>query len=127
MLPKRILVVDDDSDHLLICKLIFERRQFEVLALAGCDPLNNFVAEVRIFQPDLIFIDHEMPGVCGRDAIKELRGQNDLRMIPIIYFSARTELEELAKQVGADDFIKKPYKIDHLLSLARKYSDLRAA
>src|SRR5882724_11246383 len=127
MSPKRILVVDDDADHLLICKLIFERRQFEVLTLAGCDPLDNFVEEVRMFQPDLIFIDHEMPGVCGRDAIKELRGQPDLRMIPIIYFSAHTELEELGKQVGADDFIKKPFTIDHLLALARKYSDLRAA
>jgi CheY-like chemotaxis protein len=127
MPPKRILVVDDDPDHLLICKLIFERRQFEVLALAGCDPLDNFVGEVRMFQPDLIFIDHEMPGVCGQDAIKKLRGQPDLRMIPIIYFSANTQLEELAKQVGADDFIKKPFVIDQLLALARKYSDLRAA
>ena len=45
----------------------------------------------------------------------------------IIYFSAHTELEELSKQVGADDFIKKPFVIDHLLALARKYSDLTAA
>ncbi len=127
MLPKRILVVDDDPDHLLICKLIFERRQFDVLALAGCDPLDSFVEEVRRFQPDLIFIDHVMPVVCGLDAIKAVRGQVDLRMTPIIYFSAHAKLEELAKQAGADDFIKKPFVIDHLLALARKYSELRAA
>src|SRR5580704_17066245 len=124
---KRILVVDDDPDHLLICKLILERRLFEVLALAGCDPLVNFIEEVRMFQPDLVFLDHQMPGVCGQEVIKELRGESDLRMIPIIYFSAHTELEELAKQVGADDFIKKPFVIDHLVALARKYSDLTAA
>jgi CheY-like chemotaxis protein len=127
MLSKRILVVDDDPDHLLICKLIFERREFDVLALAGCHPLDNFVEEVRLFHPDLIFIDHVMPVVCGRDAIKALRGQPDLRMIPIIYFSAHADLEELAKQVGADDFIEKPFVIEHLLALAKKYSELRAA
>jgi CheY-like chemotaxis protein len=127
MLPKRILVVDDDPDHLLICKLIFERRHFDVLAMAGCDPLDNFVEEVRMFQPDLIFMDHAMPVVCGLDAIKALRGQPDLRMIPIIYFSAHAELEELAKQDGANDFIKNPFVIDHLLAVARKYSELRAA
>jgi CheY-like chemotaxis protein len=127
MPSKRILVVDDDPDHLLICKLVFERRAFEVLALNGCDPLDNFVQNVRTFQPDLIFLDHSMPGVCGRDAIKELREQRDLRMIPIVYFSAHSELEELAKQVGADDFIKKPFTIDDLIEIARKYSDLRAA
>jgi two-component system cell cycle response regulator DivK len=103
------------------------RRQFDVLALAGCNPLDNFVEDVRMFQPDLIFIDHEMPVVCGLDAIKALREQADLRMIPIIYFSAHVELEEQAKQVGANDFIKKPFVIDHLLALAKKYSDLRAA
>jgi CheY-like chemotaxis protein len=48
-------------------------------------------------------------------------------MIPIVYFSAHAELEELTKQVGADDFIKKPFLIDHLLTLARKYFDLKAA
>jgi CheY-like chemotaxis protein len=127
MPPKRILVVDDDPDHLLMCKLIFERRQFVVLAMAGCDPLDNFVEEVRMFQPDLIFIDQVMPVVCGQDAIKALRLQPDLRMIPIVYFSAHAELEELTKQVGADDFIKKPFLIDHLLTLARKYFDLKAA
>src|ERR1700743_1984759 len=127
MLSKKILVVDDDPDHLLICKLVFERRNFSVLALAGCNPLDNFVEEVRRFQPNLIFIDHEMPVICGQDASNALKAHPDLRMIPIIYFSAHAKLEELAKKVGADDFIKKPFEIDHLLALAKKYSDLNAA
>ena len=61
--PKKIMIVDDDADHLLAVNLIFQKRGYEVLALLGCESLEMLEEEVRRFHPDLIFMDHEMPAV----------------------------------------------------------------
>ncbi len=118
MTQKKILLIDDNADHLLVCKLIFERNGYEVLVLLGCEEL---IKAVDIFGPDLIFMDHNMPGICGPEAIQMLRSNPSSSVIPIIYFSAEDNLEILAKNAGADAWLPKPIDIARMLKLTNQF------
>src|ERR1700744_5380616 len=103
---RRIVIIDDDADHLLISKLILERRGYDVLTLDNCNELIN---QIRLFQPGLIFMDHIMPVMTGLEATRLIKSFADCKNIPVIYFSIREDVKTLAAQAGADDWLSKPF------------------
>lgn len=118
---KKILIVDDDPDHLLICNLLFRRRGFDVMPLLGCNPIESLTDAIDSFQPSLIFMDHFMPGITGFDAIKMLKAHPVYRTIPVIYFSVHGDLASIAEKAGADGYFQKPFLADGLLNIADKF------
>jgi len=118
---KKILIVDDDPDHLLICNILFRRRGYDVLPLLGCDPLEELTNAIDTFQPSLIFMDHFMPGICGLDAIKMLKASPVYRHIPVIYFSVHGDLALMAREAGADGYFGKPFLAEDLMKVAEKF------
>lgn len=115
------MIVDDDADHLLAVNLIFQRKGYEVRPLLGCESLEMLRDEVRHFRPDLIFMDHDMPVVCGSDAVKMLKADPEHRYIPIVYFSAHDRIEALARAAGADTWLKKPYMLNRLMEVTEQF------
>ena len=84
---KRVLLIDDDLDHLLICNLLLRRKGYEVLTLAGCENMEELTEAVRTFRPDLIFLEHDMRGICGMELTQMLKSHSEFKKIPVIYFS----------------------------------------
>jgi CheY-like chemotaxis protein len=115
---RRIIIVDDDMDHLLVSKLILERRGYEVLVLQDCEEL---IDRIRQFQPGLIFMDHTMPAMTGVEATRLIKSVADCKDIPVIYFTSRENIKELAAQAGADDWLSKPFMLEDLVNKARKF------
>jgi len=118
---KKILIVDDDPDHLLICNILFRRRGFNVLPLLGCNPIKDLTDAIDTFKPSLIFMDHFMPGITGFDAIKMLKAHPVYRSIPVIYFSVHGDLALIAQEAGADGYFQKPFQADDLLNIVDKF------
>ena len=118
---KKILIVDDDPDHLLICNILFRRRGYDVLPLLGCDPITVLTKAIDDFQPSLIFMNHFMPGVLGFEAVRQLKADPKYKIIPIVYFSIHEDLEWLAREAGADASFRKPFKTDELIQIADRY------
>jgi CheY-like chemotaxis protein len=118
---KRILLIDDDHDHLLICNLILRKNGYLVRSLPGCEQMEDLTEAVDTFQPDLIFMDHDMRGICGRDLVSMLKSLSKFEQIPIIYFTGRDDIILLAKEAGADDYLRKPFKPHGLIDMAGKY------
>src|ERR1700742_1951190 len=118
---KKILIVDDDPDHLLMCNLLFRKRGYDVLPLLGCDPINELTEAIDIFKPALIFMDHYMPGITGLEAIKQLKSDSRYRSIPIIYFSIHDDLAVIAKEAGADGHFQKPFRQEELVRIAEQF------
>lgn len=116
--PKKILFVDDDLDHLSICKLILTHRGFNVLVLWNCHVLLEVVKD---FMPDIIFMDHSMPEITGIEATQMLKAAEESKHIPVIYFTAQENIKDLAKAAGADGFLEKPFKIDRMLEVAAPF------
>lgn len=118
---KRILLIDDDFDHLLSCNLLLQKNGYKVLTMAGCEKMEELLETVAAFKPQLIFMEHDMRGICGMDLARMLKSQQEFSPIPIIYFSGRQDIVQLASQAGANDYFRKPYEIDGLIAIASKY------
>ncbi len=111
-MSKRILIVDDDA--LLRRSLAFnlERAGYTVSTAAAAE---DALAVARLEPPDLVLLDIGLPGMDGLDALRNLRAQAD---VPVIFLTARRrQLDEvLGLELGADDYITKPFDIDVLLA-----------
>lgn len=116
-MSKRILIFDDDSDILSICTYILEEQGWEVHTSQDC---NNIESKVRGIQPDVILMDNWIPDTGGVIATQLLKGQEDLKDIPVIYFSANNDIQTLAKQAGADTFLEKPFDLNELEQVINK-------
>lgn len=119
--PKRVLLIDDDHDHLLICNLILKKKGYHVKTMDGCEKMEDLIEVVRSFLPDLIFMDHDMRGICGMDLTRMLKAHSAFARIPVIYFSGRRNIAELATEAGADGHFQKPFEVNGLLDITARY------
>lgn len=111
MKKKCILIYDDDPDMSLICKLILEQENYRVESRKSC---NNIIEEISDMSPDLLLIDLRIPEIGGEKAIQMIRDNVNTRHIPIVIFSANSEIEEIYKRLDTNGFLKKPFEITHL-------------
>lgn len=112
----RILVVDDDPAIVEMLVEVLERDgRFEVQTAA-----TGFDAGLRTreFMPDLIVLDYMLPDINGNAVCKSIRSDETLRDVKIIIVSGVVNREDVEKLLedGADDFIQKPFIIEHLMN-----------
>lgn len=112
---KKVIVVEDNK--LLrenICEIL-ELEGYEVIATQ-----NGMVAweQIQLTIPDLILSDLNMPVMDGLELLKRVRERDDLKKIPFIFLTVRNTMQELrmGMHYGADDYLMKPFEIDHLLN-----------
>lgn len=117
----KILVVDDEPQLTRVLRTGLKSRGYEVLAAAdGLAGLETF----KTWKPDLVIADLAMPNMDGLELCRQLRA---ISAVPIIILSAKGEekVKVEALDIGADDFVTKPFGIDELL--ARMRAALRRA
>jgi DNA-binding response OmpR family regulator len=111
-MPKQILIVDDDA--LLRRSLAYnlERAGYKVFSAGSAE---DALGQVIRISPDLVLLDINLPGMDGLEALNALR---QTITAPIIFLTARRrELDEvLGLELGADDYITKPFDLDILLA-----------
>ncbi|MBX7054706.1 MAG: response regulator transcription factor [Pyrinomonadaceae bacterium] len=113
--PKRVLVVDDESQITRVLRHSLTAHRYDVRTAAdGLAALDTF----RDWHPDLIITDLQMPEMSGIELCREIRKTSKL---PIIVLSVkgeeRTKVDAL--DAGADDYVLKPFGIDELLARVR--------
>jgi two-component system KDP operon response regulator KdpE len=111
----RILVVDDEPQILRFLRASLGASGFEVIeAATGTEALKSAAADA----PEIIVLDLGLPDMDGKDVIRALREWSE---IPIIVLSARArEAEKIeALDLGADDYVNKPFGIGELLARLR--------
>ena len=112
---KKILVVDDQPDNVFVLQDRLQREGFDVIT-AYDGPACIELAEEKL--PDLILLDVMMPGMSGFEVCKKLTTNQITEKIPIILVTALTDAEDLKEglQVGAFDYIKKPFNRVELIA-----------
>lgn len=106
-MAEKILIVDDDVDTLRLVGLMLQRQGYQISAAAnGQQGLSKAVED----SPDLILLDVMMPDMDGYEVTRRLRQNPQTAKIPIIMFTAKTQLEDKVTgfEVGADDYLTKP-------------------
>ena len=109
----QILVVDDEPDILSVLVYHLSREGYQVkTAVNGQGALKAAEAD----RPDLIILDLMLPGMDGYEVLSRLRSDERLGSIPVILLTALVEEEERVKgfEVGADDYIAKPFSAREL-------------
>ncbi len=111
----RILVVDDDPAIVdMLVEVLESDGRFEVAtASTGFDA----GMRTREFRPDLIILDYMLPDVNGNAVCRTIRSDATLRDVRIVIISGEIDRASVEKLIGdgADEFIQKPFSINHLL------------
>lgn len=112
---QKILIVDDDNNIAELIALYLTKECFETkIVNDGEEALKQF----HIFHPDLILLDLMLPGIDGYQVCREIRHTSD---VPIIMLSAKGETFDkvLGLELGADDYIIKPFDSKELVARVR--------
>ncbi len=115
---KKIFVVDDDPGILEVITIILSDKGYIVTSISDGQQLFK---ELKKQTPDLLFLDIWISGSDGREITKKLKSDAETKDIPIVIVSALNETEKIAKDIGADGFLEKPFDIDKLLDIVGKF------
>ena len=111
----RVLIVEDEPSYVQALQVALGAEGFEVVAaLDGKDGLERF----RATRPDVLLLDLMLPGLSGLDVLREVRRLSDL---PVIVVSAKGAEADIvsALELGADDYVTKPYSARELIARIR--------
>jgi putative two-component system response regulator len=122
---KKILIVDDDEISLKFAELMLQDDYTAITAKSGTIALEHLEHFRYGFIPDLILLDIIMPFMDGWETFKRIKEIIALKDVPVIFLTSAKEKEwhRRAMDIGADDYIEKPYdrasllkKIEELLT-----------
>jgi len=116
-----VLVVDDSLTVRKITSKLLAREGYQVeLAKDGVDALEHLIEKI----PDVILSDIEMPRMDGFDLVRNIRADARLKQVPIIMITSRTadKHRNYAMEIGANDYLGKPYDEEQLLRLLAGYT-----
>lgn len=121
-----ILIVDDNSDNLKIFGKNL-RKKYNKILVSGTG--QHALKLARDKKPDLILLDIMMPEMNGFEVCKILKEDKDLKVIPVIFLTAKTEEEDIVKgfSLGAVDYITKPVNLSELFARVETQKNLAEA
>ena len=113
---KTILVAEDEDHNYELVKIVLQKRYKLLRAHNGIEAVTINEDE----KPDLILMDIRMPGMNGLDATRIIK---EVSNTPVIALSAYAYEENIrhAREAGCDDFMAKPFKVESLIEIVRKY------
>ncbi|MBS1527705.1 MAG: response regulator [Bacteroidetes bacterium] len=114
---RKIMIFDDDEDILSICSYVFEEQGWEVYTYTDCNDVTEKVSEI---QPNVILMDNWIPDAGGIVATQRLKRAEHLKDIPVVYFSANSDIQILANNAGAEAYLAKPFDLHQLEQVIHK-------
>jgi two-component system, OmpR family, KDP operon response regulator KdpE len=115
VVPVKIMVVDDEPKIRNLLRLGLSMQGYDVLE----SPNGKIAVELLPQQPKLIILDLGLPDVAGHDLLRQIRVRNNI--VPIVVLSSRGDEagKVEALDLGADDYLTKPFKMNELLARVR--------
>jgi DNA-binding response OmpR family regulator len=103
----KILIIDDDVDTLKLVGLMLQKQGYQIVAANNGE---RGLTQAETEKPDLILLDIMMPEMDGYEVAKRLRANQLTASIPILMFTAKTQLDDKVSgfEAGADDYLTKP-------------------
>jgi two-component system, OmpR family, alkaline phosphatase synthesis response regulator PhoP len=119
MAKMKILVVDDEADIRELVRLNLTREGYEV---SDCESGEQALSLSRSKGPDLVVLDLMLPGIDGLEVCKRLKADPKTAQIPIVILTAKGEEADVVAglEVGADDYVAKPFSGKVLVARVRR-------
>ena len=118
-----ILAVDDSDVNSGIIQNSFSRDYDVSIARSGEEALSL----LDVVSPDLILLDIVMPGMDGYELCRTIKSRDDMKDVPILFLTAKTDSDEIIKgfKAGASDYVTKPFNVDELSARVLVHMDLK--
>jgi DNA-binding response OmpR family regulator len=115
-LVKHVLLVEDEPNIAEAMSFLLSRDGWRVSHVAdGSLALDR----LRRDRPDLVILDHMLPGLSGLEILAALRSDPAMRDLPVMMLTARGRDRDLAERAGADRFVSKPFSNAELMAEVR--------
>ncbi len=120
-----ILLVDDNTRNLQVLGKLLQEEKYEIEFAVNGEATLEWLKNKQF---DLILLDLNMPGMNGFEVCKRIRSDNGMSEVPIIFLSAESERESILKgfEVGAQDYVTKPFDSRELLARVKTQLDLKS-
>lgn len=117
---RRILVVEDNLDNMMLISDVLNSLNYQVLQAPDGE---QGVRMARLEKPDLILMDLSLPRMDGWAATREIKGDPELASIPIIALTAHAMVgdRERALEAGCNDYVSKPINLRELAAKLAQY------
>jgi CheY-like chemotaxis protein len=119
-MKKIVLIAEDDKAIVEVMDIILQEAGYETVLLKSGEKV---VETVTSKLPNLLLLDIWLSGEDGGEIAKVLKAKEKTKHIPIVMISANNETEQIAKNVGADGFLRKPFDIDDFLQVVAKFTE----
>ncbi len=118
MAKEKILVVDDEEDIVELVRYNLSREGYQTLS---AETGEKALRLARTEKPDLVVLDLMLPGMDGLEVTRAMKGDAELRRIPIVMLTAKGEEPDIVAglELGADDYIVKPFSTRVLVARVR--------
>lgn len=126
---KKILLIEDDKNIKESLTEVLTELNFNIIPFITAEDGEKYLLNNR---PDLIICDVQLPGINGFEFLEKIQNNNKLNLIPFIFLTAKAEKEDWRKgmNIGADDYIIKPFKLTELLhvinSKIQKFENIKS-
>ncbi len=116
-MAEKILIIDDEAANRQLLATLLDWRGFQTIV---ADSAEGGLRLAYRHQPDLVLLDVMMPGMDGWEVCRRLRELSD---VPIIFLTVRNQTADVVRglELGADDYITKPYDNDELVARVRAH------
>ncbi|OYW48220.1 MAG: two-component system response regulator [Rhodobacterales bacterium 32-66-7] len=111
-----VLLIEDEQNIAEAIEFILSRDGLRVSHLGEGQGVAGLIARDR---PDLIILDHMLPGLSGLEILAALRADPDTAAIPVMMLTARGRDRDMAERAGADRFMTKPFANAEILAEVR--------
>lgn len=118
---KDVLIADDNPAIVEALSLMLEDAGYTIRTLHAGASYEAMLEMIQQDVPGVLLLDIWMSGKDGRDICKYLKNQQATRNLPIILVSAKSDLQRIAQESGADDYLAKPFGMKEVVAKVGKY------
>lgn len=116
---KKVLVIEDEPIIAEMMSILLEVDGYDVISLGDTSLARRKLHNQEV---DMVMLDLRLKGEDGQSMCAYIKGQDDLKHIPVILVSANADLEQIATDCGADDHITKPFDLENFRGKVQQHS-----
>jgi DNA-binding response OmpR family regulator len=116
-MKKKVVLIQDNEDILDIMEQVLEEEGFDVTPSLTTEPIDK----IDEIEPDVVIVDDHIKGnKKGSQVIEELKSDAETEDVSAVLTSTSPDVPKKAKECRADDYIEKPFDIDHMIEVVKK-------
>lgn len=113
------MIIENDHDIRFIVEFILQEHGYDTLSIPEPDELSAIIA----FNPDLILLDEFINSKPGHRLCRKIKQIPDLATVPVIILSTANDIELIAKECEANDFVRKPFELEDMVGKVLRFID----